>query len=288
MPADTPAPPLELPPGMVAVTTYGTVQAETVQALWDMRAHTASVGITNVHYAIIPGSLVDKARNEAAREMLKNPKFQYLVFLDADMTFAPPLLQQLLTTAYGKTPWADAVGAWCALRGKPYLPTIDTGTGTWETHDSGLGPLEVIRTGSACILVKRHIFERLEYPWYGVRPAPRALDVLAELDNYARTKMDGRNPLREHAAWATLETCARQDAQAQRANPLLQVPGGFLSSVGEDSAFCDKTKAAGFRIVVDTDIVCGHLEHKTILPADHIAAMRESELWTRQAVGLLE
>ena len=32
-----------------------------------------------------------------------------------------------------------------------------------------------------------------------------------------RIKMDGQNPLREHAAWAQLESCATQDVQRQRA-----------------------------------------------------------------------
>jgi len=146
--------------------------------------------------------------------------------------------------------------------------------------------MEVIRTGSACILIKRHVFEQMEFPWYGVRPAPRPLDIMAELDNFSRCKMDGENPLREHKAWATLEQCARQDAASQRSNPQAQGPGGFYSSVGEDSSFCDKMKALGLRIVVNTDIVVNHLERKAITPDDHMKAMREMERWTKLAVGI--
>jgi hypothetical protein len=280
----------EIPPGVLAVTTYGAIQPETTQSLVDLVRHNATAGISNVHYTMVQGHLVDKARNEGAKMMLANPTLKYLLFIDADMTFTPDVMQKLLLTAYHPQmcQWADVVGAWCPLRGKPYLPTIDTGTGTWEPHDANVGPLEVIRTGSACILIKRHVYERMEFPWYGVRPAPRPIDVLAELDNYARCKMDGTNPLREHAAWATLEKCAREDAAAQRTRPEAQVPGGFFSSVGEDSNFCDKVRALGMRIVVQTDAVCGHLDRQTIKPEMHTEAMRESERLTRLSVGVLE
>lgn len=277
---------VEIPAGMLAITTYGSITPETTQALLDMAGANRTAGINNVHTSMVQGTLVDKARNESARMMLNNPNFKYLCFIDADMSFPPQTLQQLLVTAYHMTPWADAVGAYCQLRGSPYLPTIDTGTGTWESHDVGMGPVEVIRTGSACILIKRHVFEQMEFPWYGVRPAPRPLDIMAELDNFSRCKMDGENPLREHKAWATLEQCARQDAASQRTNPQAQGPGGFFSSVGEDSSFCDKMKALNLRIVVNTDIVVNHLERKPITPDDHTKAMRELEKWTRLAVGV--
>lgn len=277
---------IEIPAGMLAITTYGSILPECVQSLTDMVNYNRSSGINNIHTTMVQSTLVDKARNESARAMLSNPNFKYLAFIDADMAFKPDVMQQLLLTAYHVTPWADAIGAFCQLRGSPYLPTIDTGSGTWESHDVGMGPLEVIRTGSACILIKRHVFERMEFPWYGVRPAPRPLDVMAELDNFARCKMDGENPLRNNDAWAKLEQCARQDASSQRANPQAQGPGGFMSSVGEDSNMADKMKALGLRIVVNTDIVVAHMEKKPITPEDHTKAMREMERWGRLAVGI--
>ena len=33
--------------------------------------------------------------------------------------------------------------------------------------------------------------------------------------------------------------------------------------MGEDSGFCDRVKAAGMRIAVDTNIVTGHIDRKT-------------------------
>lgn len=280
---------VEIPPGVLAVTTFGMVTAESCQSLLDLTRHNMASNINNVHYTMVHGALVDKARNEAVKMLLGNPQLKYLFFIDADMVFAPDIMQKILFTAFHPQacPWADIIGGWCPLRGKPYLPTIDTGTGTWEPHDANVGPLEVIRTGSACILIKRHVFERMEYPWYGVRPAPRAIDMLAEIDNYARCKMDGHNPLREHAAWAILEKCASEDASRLRSEQKANLPGGFFSSVGEDSNFCDKARALGLRIVVQTDAVCGHLERQAITPTMHMAAMREGERMTRLAVGVL-
>ena len=290
---------IEIPAGLVCCTTYGSITPETTQSLMESVRFGMQSGLANMQYVMVPGSLVDKARNESVRTMLGNPNWKYVLFVDADMSFAPESIVNLVLASYmtqpwtdprGKiwtpTPWADAVGAYCQLRGSPYLCTIDTGTGTWETHDAGLGPLEVIRTGSAFILIKRHVFERMEFPWYGVRPAPRSLDVFAELDNFLRCKMDGQNPLANHPAWITGLQCARQDSASLRVNPQAQVPGGFFSSVGEDSSFCDKMKALGLRIVVNTDIVIQHMERKAITPDDHMKAMREAERMGRLAVGV--
>ena len=288
MPPEPAAPQgVQIPPGLFVVTTYGHITMDTAQCMLDMRGFNSAQGLNNIHYQLVPGSLVDKARNDSVRMLLGNTAWQYLIFMDGDMTFAPDVVQQLLVTAYAQTPWADAVGAYCQLRGKPYLPTIDTGTGTWEPTDARIGPIEVIRTGAACILVKRHVFEKMEYPWYGIRASGRPLDTLMELDNYARCKMDGTNPLRDTPAWATLERCAQQDASAQRLNPAAQTPGGMYNVVGEDSNFADKMRGLGFRIVVQTDAVCGHLERNVITPEQHNEVMRAAELTTKQAVGIL-
>ena len=268
-------PKITVPPGAVAVTTWGGITVETTAALLEMRGFCERTGIKDILWTFVAGGLVDKARNESVRQMLGanlgGNSLGWIVFLDADATFAPNVLDQLLATAYQASPWADIVGAWCPLRGKPFLPTIDTGTGTWEPHDVNCGIIEVIRTGAHCILIKRHVFERMQFPWYGVRPAPRPIDVMAELDNYARCKMDGRNPLRDSPAWAALEKCATEDAQHQRG----QTRADRMSAVGEDSSFCDKARALGFRIVVNTDIATGHVDRKVITHLDHTEAMKE-------------
>src|SRR5437660_567858 len=164
---------VEVPPGMVAITTWGMITAETAQSLLEMRAFCELNGLNNIVWTWVSGSLVDKARNEAARTFLgarvRDQALGWLCFIDADMVFPANILDLLLATAYKQTLWADIVGAYCQLRGKPYLPTTDFGSGLWESSDPHCGPMEVIRTGSACILIKRPVYERMEFPWYGVR-----------------------------------------------------------------------------------------------------------------------
>ena len=279
--------PIQLPPGHVTITTYGSITLETSSSLIALQKRLCDVGLGNtVRLNAVPGNLVDKARNEAARELLGNPAAQWLLFIDGDMAFAPNLVETMLTTAYHELPFADVVGAWCPLRGEPHLPTIDTGTGTWEPTLPGQGPLEVIRTGGACILIKRHVFERMEAPWYGVRPAPRPLDMLAEFDNFCRIKFDGRNPFTKHHEWDQITGCAMDEARQQRAANPHGAYASYMSSVGEDSNFCDKARALGFRIFVQTNAVCGHVDRWIVGPADHRKAMQEQERQELLACGV--
>lgn len=255
-----------VPAGHFCITTYGQITAETVASYAETRHLFAKNGLDNVNWNIVSGNLVDKARNEAVMHLLADRQAGWLMFFDADMQWAPNAPLLLLQTAYKDCAWADIVGGYCNLRNEPHLPTIDTGTGTWEPTEPNIGPLEVMRTGSACILIKRHVYERMKSPWYGVRPAPQPLDMLAEVDNFANQKFDGFNPLREHPAWAQLERCAAEHA-AQRPDD--------WSAVGEDSNFCDKAKALGFRIVVNTDAITHHVTKKVVTPNDHVEAMKK-------------
>lgn len=268
----------QAPPGIIAVTTYGSITAETHQCMLDMRGHAERMGLKNIHWITVSGSLVDKARNDACRMMLKSQS-QYIWQIDADMLFKPDLLEIMLRTAYGdpQTSHFDLIGAWCALRGDPYIPTVDRGSGQWEPTDAECGPVEVIRTGGACLLIKRHVLERMEYPWFGTRPAPRAIDMIFEVDNYTRIKFDGKNPF-AGPQWDALLQCAQQDAASQRNKAIAEgnmQPGWEFATCGEDSAFADKAKALGFRIVVQTDAVTHHLERRPITPKLHVEAIRE-------------
>ena len=192
---------IQVPVGAVCVTTYGVLQHETVACLLEMRSAVEAAGL-KCPWHFVPGGLVDRARNQAVVQMLQaQPALGWLLFVDGDAVFAPDAMTRLLMTAYQTHPHADVVGGYCTLRGEPYLPTIDTGTGTWESWMPGNGVLEVMRTGSAFILLKRHVFERVPGPWYGTRNPWRPIDALAEVDNFAHTKFDGRNPLAETAEW---------------------------------------------------------------------------------------
>ena len=283
---------IQVPAGLFVVTTHGSVKQETVQAIWELRSFSERAGMHNIGWAMVPGTLVEKARNDAVRMMLSafEGQAQWICFCDADMVPPADALVQpkanlrpgILQTAYGTHTWADVVGGYCNLRGEIALPTIDTGTGTWESHFPGEGVREVIRTGAAFLLCKRHVFERLPPPWFRVRVPAQPLDFMAEVDNWARIKMNGKNPFRDLPGrpWEKLLELASADPSS--------APGAFVPlEVGEDSGFCDRVKNAGMRIVVNTDIVVEHLGTIRFGPAHHKKKMAEVETQMLQAVGVV-
>ena len=273
---------IQIPAGVVVITTFGPIRHETAFCLLEMRSFSEKQGLVNVAWSSLPGALVEKARNEAVRQFLGNKDLGWLLLVDGDMTFQPDSLLRLLQVAYSEMPFVDVIGAYCPLRGELSLPTIDTGTGTWESHFPGSGVLEVMRTGAAFILTKRHVFERLQDPWFRMRVPARPLDFMYEVDNFARIKFDGRNPFRDQPGqeWERLERCAQEDVSA----------GGQFTpvEVGEDSGFCDRVKAAGMRIFVHTDVATGHVDTTIRGWLDHKTAIEKMHLTHRQIVGVLE
>lgn len=271
---------VQIPPGMVVITTFGSIRHESAQCWMESRAACDREGLTNIAWAMVPGGLVDKARNDSVRQALRAGA-QWLLFLDGDMTWEPDLVKRMLIAAYGEVPHADVLGGYCSLRGDIALPTIDTGTGTWESIYPGRGPVEVMRTGAACLLVKRHVFERIPEPWFALRVPKRPLDAIAEFDNFCRVKLHGENPFRAALPelWQHIERAAADDPSA--------APGQFVpGEVGEDSGFCDRVRLHGLRIFVHTDIILGHVETRVTNWTHHREKMREHERTLRQAAGL--
>lgn len=272
---------IQIPSGFCCVTTYGQITQQTAQCLLSARSFSEKQGLQNIQWQMIPGTLVEKARNEAVRQMLR-AGHGWILFVDGDCTFEENAILLLLQSAYGEVPTADAMGAWCPLRGELALPTIDSGTGTWESWYPGSGIVPVMRTGGAFLLVKRHVFEAMKDPWFRMRVPARAIDFLAECDNWLRIKFDGKNPFREQMpeVWDKAFKCAQDD-------PSIVVDNFVPVEVGEDSGFCDRAKLAGFNLFVNTNIACGHVDTKVLQWTDHKKAMDEAAKWQRLASGLL-
>lgn len=267
-----------LPKGQVVLTTYGMLTGETHGCLMEMRSFTEKQGLY-VDWPTITGALVERSRDQAAANLLQT-QGQWLLFVDGDCVFNPDALLRLLNFAYVEMPSCDIVGAYNPLRPEPHLPTIDTGTGTWESHLPFSGPMPVMRTGSAFILLKRHVFERVEAPWYGTRNPMRPIDALHDVDNWALQRFDGVNPLREHPAWDTLVKCARDDNSSRQ-------PTNALSFTGEDSSLCDRARMAGLVIFVHSDVECKHVDRKIITAEDHVKVLDNSKRMRRAMVGVL-
>ena len=264
------------PGGLVAMTSPGSIRVETTMSLLATAMFSAQKGMI-LQFQHFGGSLVDKARNDAVRALL-GTQLGYVLFIDGDMTFPQEAILKLVHNAYVQNPHLDILGGLCHLRGG-CIPTIDTGTGTWESHFAGSGTLEVIRTGAAFLLVKRHVFEKMPPPWFALRFPQRRIDALAEVDNFARTKMHGVNPFRG-PEWDKLVALAGQDTEATSPNP----PN---YEIGEDSGFCDKAKSMGFRLGVDTDLEIQHIDVKYLNSAEHQRQMDDRRRESRLLHGIL-
>lgn len=258
--------------GLVATANLtGTVFGPTADCTLRLALHNAGLGL-QCEYLTFPCQLVEAGRDAICQHALAQG-YDYLLMYDGDATFAADALVRLLHTAFVTHPEADVVGAYAQLKGS-FVPTIDTGTGTWEAIFPGSGVLEVIRTGGHFLLVKTRILRAFGPPWFRTRHTLRPIRAFAEIDNYARVKLDGQNPFSASPEWQQLVEIARAE-------------GGAENSVGEDSGFCDNVKAAGGRIFVNSDVLTGHLEVRTITPQDLKDRLAQNEARLRQAVGVL-
>lgn len=259
--------------GLIAtVNTTGLVEAMTAECMLRLALHNASLGFTNIEYQTFPATLVESGRDAVCQHALSQG-YDWLLMIDGDATFGEDAFLRLLHAAFIRQPDADAVGAYSQLKGS-FLPTIDTGSGTWEPHFPGEGLLRVIRTGGHFILVKTPALRRFGPPWWRTREAWKPARALAEVDNFARMKLDGKNPLAETPAWRKLTEAARG------------APGGNAGAVGEDSGFCDALTAAGGRIYVDTDTVTGHIDRRVITPGDLKARLAAQNASLAAACGI--
>ena len=264
-------------PGLVAtVVTSGHVEDSFSQCLSNMRSWCDRNDFHRVEWKMFKNPFVEAGRDEVIRHALSE-SYAWCLQIDADAApFAPDALKALLETAFITHPTADVVGAYAQLKHPPYLPTIDTGTGTWEVHFPNEGVLPVIRTGAHFLLVKPEVCRRFGPPWFRTRNTMRPVDAIRELDNYARIKLDGANPFAEDEAWERLVHEAKGEA------------GGVTSGVGEDSGFCDSVKAVGGTILVNTDVWVGHVAKRVITPDLLDDEMKKTETLKKAAVGIYE
>lgn len=266
---------------VVSLSLTGSITPQFSQCFFNMARYNDEIGLKKVEYEIKPGLFVESARDDAILHALdprgdrSETAYDWCLQLDADATFPKETLQRLIQQAYINFPNCGVIGAYSQLKPFPHLPTIDTGTGTWEEHYPGEGVVPVIRTGCHCILIKTAVFSKIgPPPWFRTRLAQQPIRAMREVDNFARTKLSGRNPLRDHAEWGTLFEAAMQASTARE------------NVVGEDSAFFDRCKAHNVPVLVDCDLQTGHVAQKIIAPSDYKDAVRKSRTMQRAALGV--
>lgn len=125
-------------------------------------------------------SLISRARNTLVAKFLNNPDSTHLMFIDADIGWEPWHLLSLLNRD------VDVIGGLYPMKTLPVKWVVNGFEGA-ETGSDGLQ--EVSKTGTGFMLVKRHVFEKLnEHP--AVKPFANDIGLPKELDKHLKTYYD--------------------------------------------------------------------------------------------------
>lgn len=153
---------------LICVPTYENIMPDTFKAIYDMDKP------CETHFEFVRGYDVATARNNCAQLMLDGD-YTHLMLVDNDVTPPKDALVKLLADDL------DVVSGYYAHRNKgnepsPLTNVCKRGELNYSMQYSGdelRAELEkgneIVRIhggGMGCILIKRHVFERIAYPWY--------------------------------------------------------------------------------------------------------------------------
>jgi len=124
-------------------------------------------------------SLITRARNTLTAKFLTNPDSTHLMFIDADIGWEPWHLLVMLNAD------KDVIGGLYPMKSIPIKWCVNGFEGAKED-----GPLqEVSKTGTGFLLIKRHVFEKLnKHPH--VIPFKNDIGLPQELDAHMKTYFD--------------------------------------------------------------------------------------------------
>lgn len=146
----------------VGIPTYGTIKTKTFESIVKF---VKSVPY-NVPVISQQGPYIQENRNTIV-ERAKILGFERILFIDHDMVFEPEGVQQLLSRD------RDIVGAPFAVKFLPTDPfcavkkTDSTGAKIWEEIEEGL--FKCCGLGTAFILIKTSVFDKVPKPWFEIR-----------------------------------------------------------------------------------------------------------------------
>ena len=125
-------------------------------------------------------SLISRARNTLVAKFLNTPDSTHLMFIDADIGFEPWHILAMLN--HDK----DVIGGLYPMKTLPVKWVVNGFPGAKEAPD---GLQEVSKTGTGFLLVKRHVFEKMNsHP--AVKPFNNDIGLPAELNQYMKTYFD--------------------------------------------------------------------------------------------------
>lgn len=143
---------METPRVAIGMISSGMIHHDYAMNLMGMITH------TKVKYDIIGAKscLVSKNRRICAEAMMQS-KATHLLFIDTDMKFPLETMEHLLS--HDK----PVVAANCVTRKHPVKFTAD-----FPTAEASTGLQQTKRAGTAVMLIKREVFEKIAKPWFTV------------------------------------------------------------------------------------------------------------------------
>ena len=125
-------------------------------------------------------SLISRARNTLTAKFHNNKESTHLMFVDADIGWEPWHLLVMLNRD------VDVIGGLYPMKSLPVKWCVNGFPGAEEGAD---GLQEVSKTGTGFMLIKRHVFEKLDaHP--ATRPFANDIGLPAELNPYMKTYFD--------------------------------------------------------------------------------------------------
>ena len=161
-------------------------------------------------------SLISRARNTLTAKFLHTKESTHLMFIDADIGWEPWHLLVLLNRR------VDVIGGLYPMKSMPIKWCVNGIPGMEEGVDN---LVEVTKTGTGFLLIKREVFEKLDaHP--AVKPFANDIGLPAELNQYMKTYFD---------------TAVRE--------------GRYYS---EDWTFCENWRDIGGQVFVDKRVLLKH------------------------------
>jgi hypothetical protein len=165
----------------ICMPCYGGMLTESTFMSYIKWANTCrQLGIDWTMETMTNESLISRARNTLTAKFLHNKESTHLMFIDADIGWEPWHLLVMLNRD------VDVIGGLYPMKSLPVKWCVNGFDGAEEGPD---GLQEVSKTGTGFMLIKRHVFEKLDaHP--ATRPFANDIGLPAELNPYMKTYFD--------------------------------------------------------------------------------------------------
>ena len=201
----------------ICMPCYGGMLTESTFMSYIKWANTCrQLGIDWTMETMTNESLISRARNTLTAKFLHNKESTHLMFIDADIGWEPWHLLVMLNRD------VDVIGGLYPMKSLPVKWCVNGFEGAEEGAD---GLQEVSKTGTGFMLIKRHVFEKLDaHP--ATKPFINDIGLPVELNPYMKTYFD--TAVRENRYYS------------------------------EDWTFCENWRDLGGRVWVDKRVLLKH------------------------------